>query len=119
MAHAGGQPTKYDSKYCDDIIRYFTEQRAVGKYPQFNEYADHIGVVKQTLLNWCDEHKEFLDSYARAKEIAEADLVAGGLTNKYNSQFAQFIAKNNFGYKDKVEIDQTNKVTIIDDYGID
>lgn len=72
-----GQPTKYDSKYCDQLIAYFDVQRyhdiiieeeskpskwgtgtrkkmkrVANDLPQFSAFARKIGVSYRTLLEW-------------------------------------------------------------------
>lgn len=60
--HAGGRPTKYDPSYCDLAIE-------LGKQGKSTEViACHIGVVHQTLLNWSNEHPEFLEAITLAKQ---------------------------------------------------
>ena len=44
-------------------------------------------------------------------------IVNNSLKGSYNGSFAQFLLKNNYGYRDKQEVEQTNeiKVSITDD----
>lgn len=53
---AGGRPTKYDPKFCEDVIEYmslgFSATAAAG----------YIGVSRATLYKWADEHEEFMDA---------------------------------------------------------
>ena len=130
-----GRPTDYRPEYCKQIIEFFskeayrdvqierenkkgdvfttTEERA-NDLPLFCKFAFDIGVNADTLNEWCKVHKEFSDSYARAKHIQEHILITNGLKNLYNSGFAQFVAINNMGYKsakneneDKVNVKHT------------
>lgn len=73
---------------------------------------------RQSLLNYCDyeddEDKSFLDTIKRAKALCEFDVERGLLSGKYNATGAIFNLKNNYGWKDKQEIeaDVKNDVTI-------
>lgn len=127
MAHPGGRPTKYDDKYCDMIIEYFTVQPQQTVYkktyfadgqlkseepivlpeqlPTFQKFADSISVTVSTLWEWEKEFEEFSKAYARAKQLQEHVWLVNGMSNLYNSQFAQFFGKNCLGYKDKQDIE--------------
>ena len=126
LGNKGGQPTKYRPEYCDLIIEHFTimPQQTVYKrtyfpdgtvksedpvllpeqFPTFEKFADSIGVHKDTMYQWGKEYKEFSDSLARAKQLQEHIWLVNGMSNLYNSQFAQFFGKNCLGYSDKQEI---------------
>jgi hypothetical protein len=56
-----GRPSKYDPKYGEDIVALATDGASL------LECALEIGVSKQTLFNWGEEHPEFLDALNRAK----------------------------------------------------
>jgi hypothetical protein len=125
-----GAPTKYKPEYCQGIIDYFTvePQQVVYKkeyfqngtlksevpivlpeqLPTFQGYADNIGVHIDTLNEWCKIHEEFSEAYARAKQLQEKVWLINGMSNLYNSQFAQFFGKNCLGYRDKTEVESTN-----------
>jgi hypothetical protein len=62
MPHAGGRPTKYDPKYCEEVIEY------MGRGFSKTAFAGRIGIARNTLLNWADENPEFL----RAIKIGES-----------------------------------------------
>lgn len=59
---SAGQPTKYDPKYCAEIIEFLAQ----GKHPV--QFAAKISISKSTLYKWATEHPEFSD----ALEIAKA-----------------------------------------------
>ena len=106
-----GRPTKYKKEYCAAIVKYFAESE---NFPTYAGFAVEIEVDISTLERWADNYKEFCGAYARAKAIQEAKLVSGAMQNKYNSQFAQFFAKNNLGFRDKTEQDITATITMTD-----
>lgn len=127
-----GRPTKWKPEVNDQIIEWFerplTVQREVsrimqkgqvtGLETQGNElptllgFAISLGVTRTTLNEWAAaDHEEdypgFSKAYARAKEYSEEFLAQNAMTGVYNPQFAMFMGKNMFGWKDKTEVDQT------------
>jgi len=124
-----GQPTKYKPEYCDLIIEHFRVPAQVMKsketfyadgtlkskeeypvaadLPTFQDFADKIGVHVDTLHRWKDDNEAFSEAYARAKQLQEHIWLVNGMSNLYNSQFAQFFGKNCLGYKDKTETEIT------------
>lgn len=58
----GGQPTLYRDEYCKQVIEH------MAKGFSFESFAGVIGVCKQTLYNWIDANKEFLDAKKRGFE---------------------------------------------------
>ena len=132
-----GRPTKYDPKYCDELIKFFNiephfETPVVTTYkdgttkeevklipsdlPTLASFASSIGVHRDTIHQWATEHKEFSDTIKEAKEHQERILVTNGLIGLYQGAFAIFTAKNVIGWKDKTEIehsgDQDNPILI-------
>ena len=127
---------KYDDKYCDELIQFFSKPATrveyketyykgeltsrtpillPEEYPTFEMFAAKIGVSTSTLKNWCEEHARFADCYARAKEIQFGKLTSNAITGIYNPIYAKFEAVNNHSLKDKQEIDTTVKGEAIDD----
>lgn len=122
-----GRPTKYDPKFCDEILAYFQKEpftvlykkeyhkdgtlkaetpiMTANELPTFQGFASKIGVHFDTLREWVDKYSDFSLSYARAKQMQEHIWLINGMQNLYNAQFAQFFGKNCLGYKDKVEVD--------------
>ncbi len=92
-------------------------------FPTLERFCHTIWIHKDTLIEWATatfpidpeetekekrwalKHPEFSDAYRRAKQIQEAILIENAMQGTYNPQFAVFMAKNNFGYTDKHEVD--------------
>ena len=122
-----GRPSKYDPKYCDEIIKFFDvphserviASRATGKndyekieykvvgcsLPFFSGFAHKIGVATMTIQEWSKVHPEFSCAYARAKELQHIMLHENTLKGLYNPHYAIFAAKNITDWRDKVEIE--------------
>lgn len=71
---------------------------------------------RKTLLNY-EEKEKFFPTIKRAKTRIEASIEQGALMGIYNPTFSIFNMKNNFGWKDKQEVDTTtvNRVQIVND----
>ncbi len=124
-----GQPTKYDRKFCDEIIAFFdippystidvtvklkngTEvtktQIVPADLPTLAGFARKILVHRDTVHEWSKEYPEFSDAIKRAKTIQEDIWTTNGMKGYYDTTFAIFFGKNNLGYVDKTE----QKVTV-------
>ena len=123
-----GRPTSWKPEYNDMIIEFFdVEETKVleivagekvvlkevpNKMPTFQKFAHKIGVDVDTLKEWKKPENKakypgFSASYRKAKELQENFWIQNGLKGLHNPAFSIFWAKNNLGYKDKSEIDQT------------
>jgi hypothetical protein len=56
-----GRPTKYDPRYCDDIVAYCRQGYSI------TAFAGHIGVARSTIQEWAGVHEEFSVAVKRAK----------------------------------------------------
>jgi len=120
-----GRPTKYKSKYCKELIEFFSiepyrevETITTGKndyckteikrlpniLPFFSAFARKIGVHRDTLDAWKNKHKEFSDSYKEAKDLQKEFLIQNGLGGLYNATSFIFTAKNITNMRDRKEL---------------
>lgn len=120
-----GQPTKYKPEYCQQLIDYFSieplevtrEQEIIGteggkyvsrrlpqRFPWFEGFARKIGVHRNTLKNWCNEHPEFAEAYETAKDLQREFLVDIGLSGATSASFAIFTMKNVCGWRDERDL---------------
>jgi len=51
-----GRPTDYDPSYCDEAISFLADGYSLAAF------AGHIGVTRQTVYNWTEQHPEFFDA---------------------------------------------------------
>lgn len=123
---------KYDEKYCDMLLEYFTVPEPTiiyeefydkdgnvarktpkmilpPKYPTFELFAAKIGVVTNTLTNWRAKYPRFENAYARAKEIQLGIAKLNGVTKQYDSNFTKFILVNDHDMVDKSALEQTQE----------
>lgn len=120
-----GQPTKYKSEYCQQLIDYFSiepleiireqeitdteggkyiSRRLPQRFPWFEGFARKIGVHRNTLKNWCAEHPEFAEAYETAKDLQREFLVDIGLSGTTSASFAIFTMKNVCGWRDERDL---------------
>jgi hypothetical protein len=101
---AGGRPTKYHKKYCEQLIAWMT------KGLSFEAFAGDLQVSKQTLYTWLKKHPEFVDakSIGTGKSNAFWEKIGvAGVTGKlpgFQTSAWIFNMKNRFGWRDKQEI---------------
>ena len=120
---------KYQDKYVDDIITYFSEPEPQyiykrsfykdgtlkseepimlpPKFPTFEKFAAQVGVTHQTLMNWCEKHPRFSTAYALAKNMQLGIAKAGGVMKQYDGNFTKFILMNDHGMSEKTLNDTT------------
>lgn len=91
-------------------VKSIDQKLIMTRFPTIVRYALSIGVTKETIYEWADKYKEFSDSLVICKHIAESILLENWLQWTFNWPFAMFLLKNNYGYKDKTEVDHTIEV---------
>ena len=138
--HVGGRPTKYDPKYCEELIAFFSvpkskqvvkKEKLITKangttesekeyvcipedLPTFEKFARNINVCYDTLISeWCKNHKEFSEAYNIAKSLQKEFLVDNGLAGLYPPASFIFVAKNITDMKDKQELEHSGDLTVI------
>lgn len=103
------RPTKYDP---DTILPKMAE--AIEKGMFIEQLAHHLGVDRETIYRWEDEHPEFCGTVKALRNACQnrvSDLLASHATEDRpgNASVAIFIAKNVLGWRDRQEVEQTVK----------
>lgn len=127
-----GRPTKYDEKYCSELIEYFdvepyeektkTVKTKKGEVFEITEdvasdfrslagFAIKIGVHRDTLHEWSKQHPNFSDAIKRVKDFQENYLLVNGLKGTIDRVFGIFTAKNFTDLKDKQIVEHEGEVT--------
>jgi transposase-like protein len=107
-----GRPTKYKKELCDEVVRISQTGASL------LECALEMGVCKQTLFNWADEHSEFLDALTRAKAARQVwwERVHRGnaVSGEGNAALVMFGLKNIApdDYKDKQQLEHEGAVSL-------
>lgn len=137
--HAGGRPTKYKPEFCQKIIEYFdippyqeiVKKRYTRKDGEvieefglrandlrfFEVFAKEIcDVDDSTLVDWTKRYPEFNAAYLYAKKLQLLHLANNALHETFNSYFAVFTAKNISGWRDKVDVEHSGEMTLLEKY---
>jgi hypothetical protein len=51
-----GRPSDYDPSFCDEAVTFLADGFSLAAF------AGHIGVTRQTVYNWTEQHPEFFDA---------------------------------------------------------
>lgn len=119
----GGQPRKFSTpeeleEYINNFWNWCEEK---GKRPTVTRLAVYLDTNRQTLINYqnadnlddrfvgCskEEKRRYVDAIKRAKAIIESEY-EDALFNRGETVGAIFTLKNNYDWKDKQEIVNTN-----------
>ena len=119
-----GRPAKYNSPEEMQVIidKYFNECEETGEVPCVTGLAYVLGLERKTLLTYenmlnndrfnrfdDDVKREFVNTIKRAKDYIQYGYENRMLSGKTNTIASIFTLKNNYGWVDKQEIEQTNK----------
>ncbi len=106
--HPGGRPLKFQSvqELEKKIDAYFKKCDKDKKPYTITGLALALDTSRETLVNY-EDREEFFDTIKRAKLRCENYLEEGMITNRLNPTACIFNAKNNYGWRDKSEIDHT------------
>ena len=119
--HPGGRPSKYDPKYCEGIVSFFSKnpyeehsdhKRFPNPLPTIEMFAHKIGVSRSTVALWTEKHEEFSDAFKKARELQFNFWLTNSLLGLYPPGFACFTGKNMFGWRDKQEVEHTGGVIV-------
>jgi len=108
-----GRPLKFQSvqELQDRIDSSFSECEEKEKVVSVTGLALYLDTSRETLLDY-QEKPEFSDAIKKAKLRCENWVEEGALSNKVNATSAIFNLKNNFGWKDKQEMEHSGGVTV-------
>jgi hypothetical protein len=103
-----GQPTKYEPRYCEELVRHMEMGYS------FESFAGRIGVHRDTLYAWAEAHVEFSDAKKVGTEKSRyfwegLGLRAAAGVSKINPAVWIFAMKNRFGWRDRIETETEHK----------
>ena len=110
---AVGRPRKFNSQeeLEEKIMEYWQRCEQLNKSYTLSGLALWIGVDRKTLYNY-SEKDDFFPTIKKARDIVEASMEERALTGENNVTFSIFALKNNFGWKDKQEIEHSGETNI-------
>lgn len=105
-----GRPRKYtDPQVMEDIVyNYFAECDAKDEPYVISGVCDALGIVRDTLLEY-QQLEGFSDTIRIIKQKVELNMEKRALMNKNNANISKFSLINNFGWKDRLEVDNNVK----------
>lgn len=116
-------PIPLDPKDADLLnawpVKRIEQKIVMNKFPSYVRFARMIWVSKSTLFERSEQYKEFSDSMKICNDISETILLENWLQGIYNPWFTQFLLKNNYGYKDKTELEHSWEIKSIHDFTYD
>ena len=96
------------------IDKYFQDCDEKQKPYTMSGLALSLGIDRATLVRYGDRDL-FANLIKEAKQKVEAQLEENALTGKGNSTFTIFNLKNNYGWKDQVEVKNEHEITKVDE----
>lgn len=117
VEHKGGRPLKFKTVKIlqTKIDKYFKECEEKGKPLTITGLAVALNTTRETLLDYENYHKKYSDTIKKAKQICQRYVDEYLFTGK-NTAGAIFNLLNNYGWKQKTEIDHTSKGEKIDSF---
>lgn len=91
-------------KMCDDKEKPYT----------MSGLAYALDMDRRSLLNYSKDEK-FFPTIKKAREKVEQQLEENALMNKANATFTIFNLKNNYGWRDTVEVKNDNEISKVDE----
>lgn len=112
---AGGRPRKFKNvEELQESIDAYLERCELKEKPlTMSGLAVACEIDRKTLVNYSKEDEFFL-TINKYRKLVLADMEERGLNGDSNATMSIFLLKNNFGYKDKQEVEQT--VKNVDDF---
>ena len=103
------RPSKYNPEIQAKADDYAQNFMAYGDpVPTVAGLSDALDIARSTLYLWQEQHPEFSDTLERIDRRQQKFLIAGGLTNEFNSAITKLMLHNH-GYSDKSATDVTTQ----------
>jgi len=96
------------------INKYFQDCDKKQKPYTMSGLAYSLGIDRVTLINY-GKNDLFFTLIKEAKDRVQAQLEENALMGKGNATFTIFNLKNNYGWRDTVEVDNKNELSKLDE----
>lgn len=108
-----GRPRAFESveEIEGKINAYFNYCEEKEKPYTMSGLAYYLEVSRQTLVNYSNKD-EYFDTIKKARDRVQMQLEENALSNKANPTFTIFNLKNNFDWKDKMEVEKTDMTKV-------
>ena len=107
---AVGRPSKYDPAYCEALVEHMRDGASI------TSFAASIGVARETITGWMNEHEEFSLAVKQGKAVCSAWWEKVGRKNAVegggNATLVIFGLKNMAAedWRDKQELEHSGGV---------
>ena len=95
-------PNKNDEE--QDIrwpLRYEKHKVISTFLPTFQRFCAEIWVSRRVFYQWLEKHKEFMHTHEYCRELQNAIILENTSSGLYQANFAMFLLKNDYNYKDE------------------
>lgn len=110
----GGRPEKWTKeaslKFAQDILDWMKED--VTNMYYYKYVVEIRDFYPQLISELCEKHTEFSETIKKCEKIQENRLLEGSTFNQFNPTSVIFQLKNNHGYRDKQEVEQTGMTEV-------
>lgn len=96
------------------INAYFNMCNEKDKPYTMSGLANALNMSRQSLINYSKDN-EFFDTIKKARSRVEQQLEENGLIGKANATFTIFNLKNNYGWKDSVEVNDNRELNKVEE----
>jgi hypothetical protein len=104
------KPIIYTEEFVrEEVTKILDEIISNKEIVLLGEVFEKKAYTRQRFSEWAEEFKnikEISDTIKKVKDILEERVNMGGLKNKLNPTMTIFNLKNNYGWRDKTEVDQ-------------
>ena len=111
-----GRPSKYEDKtpeewvsLVDKYIKSCVDEDKKVNLPTVQGLAYELGLHKDTINEWCKEHKEFSVAITKIKNKQCKELVNKGLEGSYNPTIAKLLLSANHGMAERTDNKNENE----------
>jgi hypothetical protein len=101
------RPTKYSPKTVNKVYEFIKIREEEKKLPTIEGLAVYLNIDTDTIVEWVKEHSKFSVAIKKLKSIQADILQAGIYNNTGNVAGGIFLLKNNHGFRDRQEVDNT------------
>jgi hypothetical protein len=105
---------KTEKELEEGIDKYFQECDEKEKPYTMSGLAYSLGIDRATLVRYGDRDL-FATLIKEAKQKVECQLEENALMGKSNSTFTIFNLKNNYGWRDQVQVKNDNEISKLDE----
>ena len=105
---------KTEKELQEGIEAYFDMCDEKQKPYTMSGLALSLGIDRRTLVNYSNSDL-FFSQIKQAKQRVQAQLEENALMGKGNAVFTIFNLKNNYGWRDQVEVKNNNELTKLDE----